>query len=110
MLAVVDELARGAIGKRGRPPAKLGSRLEHEDSATGVGQRGRGRQPGETAADDNDVGHHCLYGGLPNGGLAADVATRGRTMPGASNVRIQVNAAIAARLGRGTRTTSENTS
>ena len=38
MLAVVDELAGFAIGKRGRPAAEPRARFEHEDARASPGQ------------------------------------------------------------------------
>ena len=104
VLPVVDELAGDAIAERRRPSAELRPRLEHEHAAAGVGQRGRGRQPGEAAADDDDVGRHRMEASDGVGGGHARAA-----MP-EQYVESRSTAAMTARRGRGTRTTSEKTS
>ena len=98
MLPVVHELAGDAIGEGGRPATELGPCLEHEHAPARVGDRGRGGQARETGAHDDDIRRHLV------------VRRRARAAPGASRIRIQVEAAMTARLGRGIRTTSENTS
>jgi hypothetical protein len=56
VLAVVNKLARGRVGERTGPPAKLSPRLEQLDTATVIDQRRSCRKPGESAANDRHRG------------------------------------------------------
>ena len=56
MLAVVDQLAALAIVEGGGPAAELGARLEDRHPQARSGECARRAQPGETRADDDDVG------------------------------------------------------
>ena len=49
-------LAGGRIGERRGPAAERRPRLEHEHAGAALGQRGRGAEPGEAAADDDHIG------------------------------------------------------
>ena len=55
VLPVVHALAGRRIGERGGAPAERRPRLEHEHARAALGQRRRGAQAGEAAADDDDV-------------------------------------------------------
>jgi len=65
VLSVVDQLARLAIGKRGRASPEASTRFEHEHARATPREAGRRAQAGTTGADDDDVEagqvhSHCL--------------------------------------------------
>ncbi len=98
VLAVVDPLAAEAVfGREGASPGNR-TRLDHHHAGPGVGQGGCGTQTGAAGADDDHIGGHGVRAGA-----------RAST-PARIRVFTQVAAAIQARCGRGTRTTSRNTS
>ena len=99
VLAVVHPLAARLVAGGEGAPAEHRPGLGHDHPSPGVGQRTGSAQAGATGADDHDVhrGHDVRAG------------TTAST-PARISVRAQVVAAMIARCGRGTRTTSENTS
>jgi len=86
------------------PTAQLRTLLEHDRSETQPGELHRRTEPSEPAADDDRIV------------LEHPRAIQGSTLAGEDPanlraiVRVHTEAAIMARFGRGTRTTSENTS
>ena len=65
VLSVVHELARLAVGKRGRASPEASTRFEHEHARAAPGEAGGGAQAGKAGADDDDVEagqvhSHCL--------------------------------------------------
>ena len=99
VLAVVHPLAARLVAGGEGAPAEHRPGLGHDHPRPGVGQRTGSAQAGAAGADDHDVhrGHDVRAG------------TTAST-PARISVRAQVVAAMIARCGRGTRTTSENTS
>ena len=93
VLAVVHQLARGRIDERGGAAAKPRAGVEDEHARAGLGETAGGGEAREASAD-----HDRVVGGRPR-------AHRHPAM-----VFAQVDAAIHARAGRGTRTTAEKTS
>ena len=55
MLAGIDETTGHRILKRGRPTTDTTTRLEHGHTDVGRGERGRRRQAGQTATNDDDM-------------------------------------------------------
>ena len=98
VLAVVDELAGLAIGERRRAAAELRPRVEDEHARAGVGQRGRGAQPGEAARRPRRRRASCV-----ETRRSAAIGPSDDARPGRGGDR-------RARRGRGMRTTVEKTS
>ena len=99
VLAVVHPVARHPVARGERAATEHGTRLDHHHAGARLGQGARGAQARTARADHDDVG----------GGHGVRAGASAST-PARIRVRAQVVAASHARAGRGTRTTSENTS
>ena len=99
VLAVVDPLAAGLIARGEGPAAEHRARFDDQHAHAGVGEGGRRAQAGASRPD-----HHHVDGGHDERAGAT------ASTPARISVRAQVVAAMSARCGRGTRTTSEKTS
>ena len=96
----------GSVNAVARPP-ECRPRLEHQDAHAALGQRGRGAQAREAAADDDDINAQCQGSMLD----ARVSGLRNRAPARApSSVPARCAAAMSARWGRGTRMRDVNTS
>ena len=99
VLAVVHPVARQLVAGGEGAPAEHGTRLDHHHPRARLGQGAGGAQARAAGADHDGIrGGHGVRAG-------ASAST-----PARIRVRAQVVAASQARAGRGTRTTSVNTS